>query len=266
MLIPFTPPPDYLPQFLTGFVALTISFFTLLELADDLTKRPVFTTLFPIALIIFAHMVLINVSYFAWYDGYNYAQLRQMIFAQAATRLMYNTLDATIYAQRSVSIFMFHRWWMQVALVFLMIRWILQTVLLCMDVAYLYKADTFDKFLHLAFSAFASVNTTSQLVVPMLQAMILDGSMLYFIVHMLRSTGRRIHTSRKRIVRIVLLILTCAVFLIMKLVSEGRSRANASLASGGIVIIIALGGYVNIDLYNLDIALFKVEASGTEFA
>ena len=263
-LIPFVPPPDYLPEFLTGFVALTISFLAIIELVDNVGERPVVTTLLPIALIILVHVLIIDVSYFVWYADYEYKHLRMMIFAQVPTRFLYNTLDAIIYAQRSRSILMFQKLWRPVVLAFLFARLVLQTVLQCVDVSHLYRADTFTKFLDLAFSSFSSVNTTSQIVIPALQAIFVDGFMLFIIVHMLRRAGKHVSASRKRVLRILLLIFTSIGFLAVKMFSSNRSRAEQSLASGGIVIIIALGAYVNFDLYSLDMALFRCEENMAE--
>ncbi len=146
-------------------------------------------------------------------------------------------------------------------LIFLTVRIAWQVIMQCIDFVFLYKVTSFAQFLTLALSNFAALNSMSQLIVPSVQAIIVDGSMLYAVILMLQKTGRIRYPSRRRLLRIVLLITTCVLLLVSKSIATRSDLTYQSLISGGIVIVMALGAYVNIDLYMLDLSLFQDRTS-----
>ncbi len=258
-LVPFVLPDDFLPQILTGMSAVTISFLALIELSDtQFTKPHVHYLLFPFAVITLASTTIVMVSYLLWFGSYDFLMLRKLIFLQAPIRLLYNTLDCIIYIQRSRSLFTLHPHWKVFIMAFLVTRLTWQTTLQCIDFARLSKIYSFAQFLELAFSKFAAVDRMSQLVIPSLQALLVDGSMLFVIVSSLNATRQHHrHPSRRRLLRVTLLIVVSIALMLMRLATRKSSIITQSLSSGGIVVILALGAYVNIDLYMLDLALFQ---------
>ncbi len=254
-----TTPPEYLPSLLTCTVAFTIAVFALIELSDS---RPytshVLYLLLPVALVTVVHTLSTLITFLIWYSTLDYRFLRRMILSQTVTRFLYNGLECVIYVQRSRAIFHLHRVWKNLVITFLLTKVTWQTAIQFVDMVYLSKTNSFADFLELVFSKLSTIHTTAQHIIPALHAILVDGSMLYVIVSLLRSTGQTsIFPAYRRLIRISLLIVMCLSLLVVRFIVGTSSIGVQSLSSGTIVIIIALGVFVNIDLYMLDIALFR---------
>jgi hypothetical protein len=257
----YRPPEDYLTQVIPATIGVTISFMAIIELSDRLGAAHVRAYLLPLCVMTFAVTILTLASLLLWYQERDYeGMLRPCLLALAGLRCGLYSLNAFIYVVRVTSILMFHHRLRVILVVVTVLRGLWLCVLMVMDLVKVAGSPTAESLFRTVTSSLSKVTAFSQLSWVVIQALCVDGVLVYVIVKTIRATGRRVAASAKRIVRIALLTIVCILVVVLR-ATGSESIALLSLVSsvtGNIVS--SLEAFVNIDLYLLDMALFSAPA------
>ena len=253
----YSPPADFLPQLLPVVAGVVISSMAIIELTDHLNSHPVRYNLLPLCVLALTQTVVTLVSLLHWFPYHDFPLLKKTLIANVFVRLLYSWLDTYIYIQRTRSIMTFYPKWQIAIFVFLALRCTWLTILNAFDLRKLIPTQSAAQLFGTIYATWTTALNITQLVSPVAQALIVDDSLLYVIVATLRTAGRDVRPSWKRLTRIVLLIVISCVFFLVHLTSPHSMAATALVAGITGNVVIALSAFVNIDLYLLDIALFS---------
>ena len=256
----YTPPPDYLTQIIPATIGITIAFLANIELLDSLRSRHVRLLLLPFCLLALAQCVLVLASLLLFYSDPDIAEVRRFLLTIVPIRACYNALDTFIYLQRTKSILIFYPRWKLGIIAFLSIKFAWQSILIVIDLIKIARATT-------AMALFrpdrlTTTQNLTNIIAPALQAILVDGSLLWVIMKTLREAGKDIKTSYKRLSRILLLIVASSTFLLLEVLFSSDAMRSL-VASGTGNIVTTLAAFVNIDLYLLDLKLFVGPRSQT---
>ena len=264
MTDPYVPPPDYLPQILPATFGMAICVMAVVELTGHLKRRPVIFTLLPLCLLALAEVVVVLTSLPLWFAHHDFTMLIRMLITVNTLRALLNCFDTYIYVQRARSILTFHRKWMKGILSFLAVRWMLLMVLLSFNFRNLVVSKTAADLFGpdgVAFNNWSRALNLTNLISPAAQAVFVDGSLMYVIVHTIRTAGRTIGFSTKRLTRIAVLIFSSVACLLLSFVFPSSIVFHSLVVSASGNIVMPLSAFVNIDLYILDINLFSADQS-----
>lgn len=257
---PFTPPPDYLPQIIPVSIGITIAFLSIVELADHIKVPHVLSLLAPLCFITLAQCVMAMVSLTNWYPYRDFPFLRQTLITLVVLQMIYNALDSWIYVLRVRSILSFYPWWRMFTLGFLAFKFLWIFVFQVLNLRTIIQSLTPLRLFSTVSSPTSKIHNLSSLIAPALQAILVDVSLLFVIIRTLRAAGRLVHASPKRVSRICLLVGLSCTFLFLEVLFGHSDAVHSLVVSGTNNIVLALGAYVNIDLYLLDLVLFLTPA------
>lgn len=254
-------PPDFIPQLIPASIGMTIALMCMVELTDHLQTNHARFFLLPLSIFAFTTVVITLSSLLAWYAHNDFELLRRELLTITSIRIAWHSIDAYVYVQRSRSIFMFYPKIRRAAIGFLGIRWVWMVIVQALDLVSVVRSWSGDDYLRTVDDGWTLAQRYTSLVAPAVQALLVDSSMLYVILNMLRKAGWKVYPSIKRIIRIVLLIVSSSVFMGIALTNPSSPGINSLVAAGAGSIVLPLSTFVNVDLFVLDISLFAQRPS-----